>query len=411
MLLLLVSAVSSAAGRGKLASRAHRYIEPDSATASILDVDNNPLIFPGGFKAITAFEKKLENLLRTRKGRINIWHVGGSHVQADMLSHRLRNHFTGLTGITGTRGMLFPFSMANTNYGNDHRLSYTGSWSTSRNISADPSLPLGITGIAAATSDRRATVSLTLNVKGSLTWKFNALRVLCENRAPADSLTVTVTDNAGNEWPLEAEAGGFYAGNLPWLTSCTIVIDNPTGARFVLHGIEPVNTTEGTINYYSSGINGAATASWLRCERLDQDLMRLKPDLVVMGIGINDAAVPSSKFDRETFESRYRRIIAKVRKANPKALILFITNNDTFYKGMPNTNAVTVREAFVNLAKEYDGCVWDCFGVMGGMGSSTRWRSAGLMAKDRIHFSRAGYELLADLMFESIITDFIDNDE
>lgn len=414
-LAIATSGWSMAASRASLAKGAPRFdIETlDSVTASCVDIEKNALIFPGSFKYIDNFEKRLESLLRNRKGRITVWHVGGSHVQADILSHRMRCNFARLTGATGTRGMLFPFSMAKTNYGSDHRLSYTGNWTTARNIPADPALPLGITGISAATSDHRATVTVNLDNGRSPKWRLDALRVVCESNAPADSITLTVTDEMGHEWKMLPEADGraFYADRLPVSTSATITIDNPTGSRFLLRGIEPLNSQEGVVNYYSSGINGASTLSWLRCEHLDGDLMRLKPDLVILGIGINDAAIPADKFDPEKFQARYRRILDKVRKANPNAMMLFITNNDTYIKSVPNTNAVRVRDAFVTLAKEYGGCVWDCFGVMGGLGSSARWRNADLMAKDRIHFTRKGYELCADLMFDALIADFIDNDE
>lgn len=412
-IVLAVTALgTAAAGRAGLTHNAQRYVERDSVTTACVHLEENGLIFPGSFKAITRFEKRLESLLRTHKGHLNIWHVGGSHVQADILSHRLRTNFARLAGPLGNRGMLFPFSMAKTNYGSDHRMPFTGTWTTARNIPAEPGLPLGITGMSAATTDAVASVTINLDNGCTPTWSFNALRVLAESSAAQDSVTLTLSTDGGDSWTLDRnDDGTFTVKGLPQLKTATLNIVNPSRARFLLRGIEPISTEQGTINYYSSGINGASTLSWLRCEHLDADLMRIKPDMVIFGIGINDAAIPSSKFEPETFESRYRRIIAKVLKANPDALLLFITNNDTFYKGQPNTNAIEVRRSFVKLATEYGGCVWDCYGVMGGLGSSTQWRDAGLMAKDRIHFSRKGYELLADLMFDALITDFVDNDE
>lgn len=405
--------LATATSRATLAAQAPRYHEQDSVVIACVDTAKNALIFPGTFKYIDNFHNKLEKLLRTHKGNLTVWHVGGSHVQADILSHRLRIHFATLAGKTGTRGMLFPFAMARTNYGRDHRLSYTGTWTTERNIPADASLPLGITGITAATTDTVATIALNLDNGYSPRWTMDALRLVCESDAHPDSLWITLTDDRGREWAMEPDldGSGYIVDRLPRMSRCTIIIDNPTHAQFMLRGIEPLNSDEGTINYYSSGINGASTLSWLRCDRLDSDLMNLKPDLVVLGIGINDAAMPANKFEPDNFKSRYRRILDKVRRANPNAMLLLLSNNDSYYKGRPNVNAVQVRDTMVELAREYGGCVWDCYGVMGGMGSSSSWRDAGLMARDRIHFSRRGYELLGDLIFEALITDFIDNDE
>ena len=412
ILAIIATATALAAGRATLAAQAPRLGERDSATMSLVSIEQNALIFPGSLKPINTFEGKLDKLLRTRRGHINVWHVGGSHVQADILSHRLRCHFATLAGTRGTRGMLFPFAMARTNSGRDYSITHTGAWTTARNIPFDDSLPLGITGIAAATSDQHATITLNLDNGHTPVWDFDALRILAQSTAPPDSLTITLSDDNGNHWQLTPRDDGSYGvGHLPTLTSATLTIDNPTGARFILNGIEPVSGRQGTINYYSSGINGASTASWLHCQLLQQDLMRVKPDLVIFGIGINDAATTTQKFDPDVFKERYNRIIDMIKAANPDVMLLFITNNDSFYHKRANANALIVRDAMVELARQHGGCVWDCLGVMGGLGSSTAWRRNGLMAKDRIHFTRTGYELCADLLFEALITDYIDNDE
>lgn len=393
---------------------------------SFINKNENNLIFPGGFNPIDRFEAKLEQLLRTSKGSINIWHVGGSHVQADMFSHRMRCNFESLTDIpatreaaknrakrsanlpqTGTRGMLFPFSMAKTNYGFDHRFSYTGQWNASRIIASNPSLPIGMTGIAASTTSTKASITMRLDNGTGRHWQFDALRVIAE--AEGDSVTVSVSASgmAPREMTITGD-GVFEIDKLGVRSACTIHIDNPQGKRFILHGIEPISTTPGKINYYSSGINGASTTSWLRAEQLEEDLQLIKPDMVVFGIGINDAAGPH--FDSAAFEDNYRKIIKKVLDVNPDCLLLFVTNNDSYYRGSPNRNAITVRNSFMKLAKHYNGCVWDCFSVMGGLGSSTSWRRVGLMANDRIHFSRKGYELIADMIFNALLTDFLEND-
>ena len=54
------------------------------------------------------------------------------------------------------------------------------------------------------------------------------------------------------------------------------------------------------------------------------------------------------------------------------------------------------------LARECNGAVWNQFRIMGGYGSSNRWVNAHLMNRDHIHFLRAGYELLADLLYNAI---------
>ena len=44
--------------------------------------DKSVLAFPGSRAAQDAFYDKLDSLVATGRGNVNVWHVGGSHVQA-----------------------------------------------------------------------------------------------------------------------------------------------------------------------------------------------------------------------------------------------------------------------------------------------------------------------------------------
>jgi hypothetical protein len=86
-----------------------------------------------------------------------------------------------------------------------------------------------------------------------------------------------------------------------------------------------------------------------------------------------------------------------------------VTNNDTYFnKKRPNRNALKVQQAMYNLAARHNGAVYDLFEVMGGLGSIDKWVASGLASRDRIHFTRKGYELQADLMFDAFRKSFGD---
>jgi lysophospholipase L1-like esterase len=180
---------------------------------------------------------------------------------------------------------------------------------------------------------------------------------------------------------------------------------------FTLQGVYLGESANG-ITYNAIGVNGASTRSYLKCERFDEHLQTLHPDLAIFGIGINDANVPAGDFDAAQYEARYDSLIGHFRYANPNACILFVTNNDTYYqKKYPNKNAIAVQEVMFKLAKKYDGAVFDLFEVMGGLGSINEWERASLAASDRVHLSRKGYELQADLMtyaFQKALGDYLD---
>ena len=60
------------------------------------------------------------------------------------------------------------------------------------------------------------------------------------------------------------------------------------------------------------------------------------------------------------------------------------------------------------LALKYGGGVWDMYGLMGGLGSIKQWEKAGLAKRDKIHFTKAGYETVGDLLFEALIKSYND---
>jgi hypothetical protein len=62
-----------------------------------------------------------------------------------------------------------------------------------------------------------------------------------------------------------------------------------------------------------------------------------------------------------------------------------------------------MKEVILELAEKYNCAVWDFYSLMGGLNSSLAWREAGLMQPDKIHFTRAGYELKGELFFSAFL--------
>jgi lysophospholipase L1-like esterase len=141
----------------------------------------------------------------------------------------------------------------------------------------------------------------------------------------------------------------------------------------------------------------------LRGQYFAPQLETTDPDLVIFGIGINDAYMPEDRFSQEEFENNYRELIRIFRNVNPNVQFIFMTNNDSYYKGLyPNANALKVQKAMKTLAAEYGGAYWDLFGIMGGLNSVKMWNNEGLAKNDLVHFTPAGYVLQADMLFKAI---------
>lgn len=351
----------------------------------------NRLDFPGPRERFDS----LMNRLQDSDEHLNILHIGGSHVQAGIFSHRLREHFN------AARGLLFPWKAIRTNAPADYSITPSGIWDRSRCTESAPTERLGMSGAAAITSDSLASLRLELPSK----YAFSRLHIIGEAEGTAEPYLVC--DN-GDTITAERRENSFLFLLTKPDSLCTIALKGVgDSARFILRGIWP--ECEQRIVYTESGVNGASVPSWLRCELLAEELSRLcPPDLVIMGIGINDANVPPSRFDAEAFKASYRRLMDELRKANPNVCFLFITNNDCWLRvgrqrRTYNRNTQKVEQAMMELARECDGAVWNQFRIMGGFSSSGRWVNTHLMNRDHIHFLRPGYELLADLLYNAIV--------
>ena len=392
-----------------------------------IDSTRLELILPGKKDALKPFHDKWFDL-RTHasvSNNVNVLHIGGSHVQAGVLSNTIRMHFAPLA----ERGFLFPFRAIKTNSPQGYRYEYTGLWKGSRNVSKEPDAELGLAGAAAITSDRDA--SLTLNLGNEGLWNFNQLTLQgCASDSTVIPYLITNQQDTLFADPVLSHLGvrDSWTFHLPQPDSLVTLrfigltrkvspkqnrkTYKPLEDRhyFTVHGMLPHSERHG-VTYTESGINGASVPSWLRTgQRFEEELSMLPPDLVVFGIGINDANVPLLEFDPEIFKSQYRQLIDRIRSVNPEACLLFITNNDCAFtvgkgrraKKIANPNTERVRQAMIELATELNGAVFDVYGLMGGVKSSEKWVEEGLMKKDRIHFTNEGYKVIGDLLFAAI---------
>ena len=375
-------------------------------------MDRAGLHFPGSRDAQDRFYGLLDSLMAGSGRSVNIWHVGGSHVQAGHFSYRLQERLTTMAdSLKGERGFIFPYRIAKTNSDKSFRTSFTGEWLSAMAASTHKDLNprFGIMGIAAQTSDSLATVGIGLNISADTLWSFNRFRILGYASSP-DVRPYLVSGSDTLDFVIDTETQS-YLFDLPAETdTVTIGFHIPEGQSFTLTGTEPISGRKG-INYYCSGVNGARLTTWLeQCPDLPRDLQLVKPDLAIFAVGINDSACKAVDFKPEVFKENYRRLIRLIREQSPDCAFVFITNNDSYRyisRGMTyNHNGPTVQKAMFELAKEYGAAVWDVYDIMGGKDSVIKWRNAGLVKSDRLHFTQEGYVLLGDMLYNALVDDY-----
>ena len=204
-----------------------------------------------------------------------------------------------------------------------------------------------------------------------------------------------------------------YTFQLDALTDSICILFDTMPGEFTLTGVLLENGLPG-ISVHGVGVNGASVPSYLRCDDFERDLKLIRPDLIIFGIGINDATEKS--FTKEGFKHTYAELIHIIRRVNPDCALLFVTNNDSYKRVKVkkktryevNLNGEIVEDAFLEMGKEYDAAVWDQFDIMGGLRSMMDWQKAGLAQKDKVHFTNTGYKLLGDLLYNALISRYME---
>ena len=172
--LILATLVTSIFAGSPIATPASYAI--DYEKYNFIDSTLNTIQFPSGKDAFEPFFQKMDSLVFENKGQVRIMHIGGSHIQADVVSGRIRERLVKeYPGSSAGRGFVFPYSAARTNTPSSYGSQYKGVWDMSKNVLREVKKPLGLLGIAVSTSDPRAEFTLLLD-------KYNATPVYAETK-------------------------------------------------------------------------------------------------------------------------------------------------------------------------------------------------------------------------------------
>ncbi|MCF6365086.1 MAG: GDSL-type esterase/lipase family protein [Bacteroidales bacterium] len=363
--------------------------------------DKNKIDFPGDSSQFGNLFSKLDKVIKTGEGKINVIHIGGSHIQAGRYTEVVRKKMqTFFPGLNGGRGLLFPFRMAKTNGPKNYSISYTGNWETCRNVEKKQ-CNLGITGISASTTEKNTSISIkfkedyihydfnkiiVFNKINEATYKIEPVEINCLyeiNEFPEKGYTEIITED--------------YLQTIKLKFVQTDTIQN----NFTLYGIYLENDNPGVV-YNDVGINGASVPSFLKCNLLEQQTEVLKPDLVILSLGTNDTY--TTNFRPDYYKNNYMQLIKSIKKASPETAILFTVPNDSYYRRKnPNENTAKAEDVMYKLAEELGCGVWDFYKIMGGYNSAFLWHKEKLMQNDLIHFTKKGYQIKGDLLFSAIL--------
>lgn len=352
-----------------------------------------------------------EQLYLLKKGgdkKVNIIHLGDSHIQADFLTQAVRNNFQNNFGNAG-RGLIVPGRVAGTNEPFNIQTSSNVSWESKRCVFPLQLLPIGIGGITIRSGVPESKLYVYMN-DATQDYSFNRVRIFHQKNASSFSLRLkdsevklidakTVNDSTRN----------FTAFELPSpLTSVVIEswkadsVQNHT----TIFGLSLENGKPGIL-YHVIGVNGAKYAHYKVAKYFAEQTHKLDPALFIISLGTNEA-LDHPYIDKRLL-THIEDLVSSLKANNPLAKFIIVTPPDCFIKRTrKNPGVLKVREALIQFAVENGYAFYDMYQAVGGDDAAVKWREAQLLRADGVHFTKDGYDYQGNLLFDAIIKGYND---
>lgn len=309
---------------------------------------------------------------------MNIVYLGDSHIQADFGGAVVRRRL-GETAPLAGRGIIIPFKLAGTNQPVDYTMTATKEVRGSRLLKRPWPTRMPFTGIGVETDD-----SLSLTITSEM--PFNSVRFLWKGVVPEAD---TILDSAVN--------------------THTMRIDMP---QSTLGGAVLTSDSVGVL-FHSIGNNGATYADYGGILGFGEGLQQLNPDLIIIALGTNEAF---NVWDPEVMEANMEVLLSTIRRHSPQAALLLVTPTECYRKRFRgrgrrrraagytiNGNVSEVRDVVRNFAEREGLPLYDTYEVVGGRGAAPKMKSDGILGKDGVHFTAAGYRLTGSIFADALI--------
>jgi lysophospholipase L1-like esterase len=376
-----------------------KWIPPEPDHYSFIHYDENVISNSGKLDSVF---KKLIRLRNNHKGRVNIIHIGDSHIQADGITSVVRGGFQDFFGDAG-RGLVFPYQLANTNAPHDIHAVSNDNWHNSRVTNGDASFEPGISGFAVQSAHKNAFIRLSLNDPDLRQSYFNRMVLFLGKDGATYELAdsniktpLTFTTQPGIDTPSFV----FNADTL--LTSFQLTrTDEPGQKDFAFYGASLERRDTGGVLYHAIGVNGARYEQYVNNDLLWKQLSALHGDLFIISLGTNEAQNPH--VDELQLISLCEAFIQKIHKIAPKAMVVITTPAPSYFRmKRPNTSLQTVTHAFTKFCDEKRLPYWNLYAISGGKTGAAAWKQRGLLSNDLVHYNQQGYKLQGQLLLDAL---------
>lgn len=350
--------------------------------------------------------------LKNRAGKkIRIAHYGDSLIWGDIISSDLRKLFQREFGGSGP-GMI---SICNDDLSIrktvSHEFSEDWDWSSLFTRNKDRK-PIGISGTV-STPGLSSWVSY--RAEGDNSW-YNTVRLFYSD--------------VGNGAEVHFKSGDIIDKNVPLSTgkglreeiihaeenikSVKLSFKNANKGNFYAVSLE----SDDGVYLDNFALRGTSGVSLLDIE---SDIYKgfqksLNYELIILNFGLNAAeAASAEKSNYRWYHQRMIKVINYLKETFPQTSILMISVGDHTIKNgskyQSDPAVMSMLEVQKMIAKETNVAFWNLFDAMGGENSMYKWvhNNPAYAYKDYAHFSDIGGQRIAELLYDSIMKEFNNN--
>jgi lysophospholipase L1-like esterase len=355
----------------------------------------------------------MDSIENNQNAELSILYLGGSHVQAGWIGHYMRGALMKWSPATEwTKGLMLPYRLAQTNTPTHFRTEMEGHWdgltcAQSRwLIEAFNDMDIVGSGIQVQTTSAEASIQHVSYLPDST--KFHSTAFDVWTNADRDEVYWNGHEEVlqmreletGNGWRIQlAEPTDTF--RLSFRTAPDRIGSiNYAGAY--AHGLK----TMPKLVFNEWGHNGLHIEDLERCTAFEHCLLRMQPDLIIMGIGLNDA-IDQQGFNLREFSTTYSQAIKEIKATLPDAAILFLSNTNVHFARQSTIQNSEEISAFLStFARKSGNGFFDLGVATGGNESTETWMANGWTKADGIHFSQSGYHQIAQIIFDAVLSSY-----
>ena len=418
--------------------------------------------------ALNPFFEKLVALDTFRDRKLNIVHIGDSHIQADVMTNKVRTGLQENFGNAGL-GLVFPYSLMKTNGGRNVSFKSNIAWEGQKNSDLS-----GITGYALSTTKKNFVIELNLKNKD---YAFNTLKII----TPDNQRFFELATNVGKLTPVQPtpvkqvshkvkkgetlysiakkyhssvavlqkqnnlKKAQIRVGQVLRIPSCKKAVPTAVASKvdmsnanilsgsgnslyscyaydnlnvsdkiyltpnnestsFTLNGIVLENDQNGVI-YHTIGVNGAHFSDYNKSPRFFEQIKALSPDLIIISLGTNETF---GRLSAERYETEVMKFISSIRNQYGNCPILLTTPPPSMFKRKnPNPLCMEYANVLIESSLKDNYSVFDLYRAVGGNEAMERFISENLIAGDRVHYTREGYIEQGTLLFDAFMNNYL----